>query len=179
MKLMFKYVHLTRWLFLFIALTAVLACKSYLTYEGQEVAEEDRIEIKTGGPNEGAMRTNDLTFDYAYERNGDDFTLSGTISWANHLLYNFKTMEHFSLMLYFVDGSGKIIEEKNIVRSGHYVEIENLSFEKQFSLPAGAVAMVFGYSGKAVDGGSASSEGGRGEQIDWDFWKSPVQRRVF
>ena len=179
MKLRFKRTHWLRWLFFGVALTALLSCKSYLTYEGQEVAEEDRIEIKEGGPNKGALSTYDFSLSYVYERNKDGFTLSGKVTWSNHIIYNFRILEHFDLRVHFVDGSGKIIEGKGIVYSGHNMEIENLSFKKDFTLPAGAVAMVFSYSGRATEHGAAGNSDDQGGQTDWEFWKSPVSRRIF
>ena len=179
MKLIFKKHHRIQWPFFIVALSVLLSCTSYLTYEGHEVAKEDRIEIKEGGPNKGAMRTYDLILDYVYEQKKDGFTLSGKISWSRHIEYNFRTLEHFSLKVYFVDSFGKIIEGKDIVRSGHNVEIENLSFEKHLTLPAGAVAMVFSYSGRATEHGTAGNLNVQGGQTDWEFWKSPVRRKLF
>ena len=179
MKRIFKKHHRIKWLFFIIALSVLLSCTSYLTYEGHEVAEEDRIEIKEGGPNKGAMRTYDLTLDYVYEQKKDGLTLSGKISWSRHIENNFRMLEHFYLRVYFVDSFGKIIEGKGIIHSGHNVEIENLSFEKHFTLPSGTVAMAFGYSGRATEYGTAGDRNVQGGQTDWEFWKSPVRRRLF
>lgn len=179
MKLTFKKTHKIQWLFFIFALPVLLSCTSYLTYAGHEVAEEDRIEIKEGGPNKGALSTYDFSLGYVYERNRDGFTLSGKVAWSNHIIYNFRILEHFDLRVHFVDDSGKIIEGKGIVFSGHNMEIENLSFEKHFTLPAGAVAMVFSYSGRATEHGTAGNVDDQGGQTDWEFWKSPVRRRIF
>ncbi len=175
MKLTYKKTRRAQWLLLIVALSAFLSCTSYLTYAGHEVAEEDRIEIKEGGPNKGAMRTYDLTLDYVYEKNKDGFILSGKVSWAQHIEYNFRMLDHFYMRVYFVDSSGKIIEGKSIILSGHNMEIENMSFEKHFTLPVGAVAMVFSYSGRATEHGTAGNMNVQGGQTDWEFWKSPIR----
>ena len=99
MKLTYKKTRRAQWLLLIVALSAFLSCTSYLTYAGHEVAEEDRIEIKEGGPNKGAMRTYDLTLDYVYEKNKDGFTLSGKVSWAQHIEYNFRMLDHFYMRI--------------------------------------------------------------------------------
>ncbi|HIJ55369.1 MAG TPA: hypothetical protein HPQ03_04505 [Deltaproteobacteria bacterium] len=173
MKQTFKKTRRIRWLFLIVTLSAIFSCTSYFTYKGQEVAEADRIEIKEGGPYTGSWDTRDLSLDYVYEQKKDSFTLSGKVTFNKHIIYNFRLLDYFDLRVHFVDGSGKIIEGKGIVSSGHHVEIENLPFKKQFALPSGAVAMVFSYSGRASELGD---EAGR---TDYEFWESPVRRRIF
>jgi len=176
MKLTFNKTHRIQWLFFIVAPFVFLSCTSYFTYEGYEVAEEDRIEIKEGGPNKGSWPTNDLTLDYTYKNHMDDFIISGKVSWAKHIEYNFRTLDHFFLRVYFVDAAGKIIAGKGVVYSGNNLEIENLSFEKQFVLPAGTVAMVFSYSGKVSEHGTGGDRNFQGGRTDWDFWKSPGRR---
>lgn len=179
MKPIFKKNHRIQWLFFIVVVSVLLSCTSYLTYEGREVAEEDRIEIKEGGPNKGAMQTYDLTLDYVYEQKKDGFTLSGKISWSKHIENNFRMLEHFYLSVYFVDSFGKIIKGKGIIHSGHNMEVENMSFEKHVTLPSGAVAMVFSYSGKASEHSTVGERNVQGGRTDWEFWKSPVRRKLF
>lgn len=166
-----------RTLFFIIPVLSLTACSGNpFTYEGHVVAEEDRIEIKEGGPHNGFWKTYDINVDYTYEKKTNALFFTGEISFNKHLMYNFRTLEHFYFRIYFVDEEGKILDGKGLVYSGYRVPLGPLSFQKELPLPDDSVAMVFSYTGSADEqGGGIDSEiDGR---TDWDFWRSPIRRR--
>lgn len=173
MKLTFNWNHKIQWLFFIVIFSGLLSCMNYITYKGHEVAEEDRLPIHDGGPNHGFWQTNDLSVNYVYHKTANDIQLSGEISFAVHLMNSFSSLDSFHLRIYFLDGDGRIIEGKGIFYSGYKVSIENMEFNRRLSLPADTTAMVFSYTGTASD--QSGDEG----KLNYEFWKSPVSRRIF
>ncbi len=162
-------------LFIIVLLLLGTSClKSAMTYEGKQVKEENRIAISEGGPHKSDWKTRDLTLNYAYTRKGDNLAFSGVIKFANHLVNGYIALVDFRIHIHFTDAEGIINGGQVVAISGHRVEIEIISFEKQIELPPGAVSMVFSYRGSADQGGR--NEGSwMGEGSDWDFWTTPTR----
>ena len=158
-----------------LALISLTACQgSLLSYRGRAAKPENRIDLKNGGPYRGFYQTRDIAIDYEYVNQADAFQFSGAVKFDNALVYNFRTVENFSLQLNYLDSDGKVIDTTWLARSGYQQQIEDLPFSRTLSLPLGTAGLAFSYSGTTREGGG----GGGGENFpnggdSWDFWMTP------
>ncbi len=147
-------------------LITVAGCKPGLI--GPEtVPPQNRIALADESDS-GAWDTDDLVVSYHYQRRPEALDFSGKVEFFGKISGSFEVLERFSLTLYLLDEAGDIIESKALASSGYYKEIKPIPFSKTIPLPAGATGFAFGYSGKAVSGGS-EDEGGS----SWQFWETP------
>lgn len=157
-------------------LLGITACQhSIFTYNGKIVKPENRIPLKEGGPHKSEWKTEDLTLNYQYQRQGETLEIYGTVTFANHLVYNFRDFSDFFLIVYFTDMAGGINGEQSLTSAGMGQPIEKMTFNKRIPLPPGAESMVFGYRGKAVDQSSSDGSFGLGGSADWEFWTTPTR----
>ncbi len=98
--------------------------------------------------------------------------LSGQVKFDNHLQYNFTSLDHFFLWIYFIDEEGKIIGDKAIAVAGYRKRLKNISFDHNLQMPSNVNGIAFGYDGTAREGGG-SDRGIDGGGTSWDFWKVP------
>ena len=142
-------------------------------YANKIIPEKNLIALKTGGPYENSWVTEDLLVNYHYTRNADQLKISGTIDFDDHLK-GFDKLDYFDFWIYFTSSENKIIGHLLISPFTFFDQIEKTSFEKTYTLPAGAAAMVFSYRGSASDGSSGGDDSVRDGGISWVFWKTPL-----
>ena len=155
-----------KFFYFFIILTLLNGC-SYLTYRGKTATQKERIILKEGIEQQGVFKSYDLSLSYQYLRQSSNLTLSGVIEPADNLKYNFTHVEHFDFRVYFLDADNRILSYKELFGSKRKDAIQTWKFKRGILLPENTSAMVFGYSGKATEGGY---DGG---MTTWDFWLSP------
>lgn len=158
--------NIAKLLFLFFLLTLFNGC-SYLTYQGKTASQKERIVLKEGAEQKGVFKSYDLSVSYQYLCQGSNLTLSGIIEPADNLKYNFTHVEHFDFRVFFLDADSRILSYKDLFASKWKGAIETWTFKKSFVLPENTDAMVFSYSGKAIEGGYD------GDAAIWSFWLSP------
>ena len=156
-------------------LLGLLGCRhGVFTYNGRIVKPENRIPIMEGGPHTAVWKAEDLTVNYRYQRQDGTLEISGTVAFADHLVYNFRDFSNFILTLYFTDADGKILGDHTLTGAGMGQPIEEIPFHRRPALPPGAAGMVFGYQGRAVDMSGGDAFGVEGA-TDWEFWKTPTR----
>jgi len=144
------------------------------SYNGDMVKPENRIPLKEGGPYTSQWRAEDLAVNYEYQKHGDIFEISGDVTFANSIIYNFRDFSSFFLTMYFTDAAGRIIGDETLTSAGPGQMIGSLTFHKKLTLPPGAENFVFAYRGRVTDhsgGGNFGVSGG----IDWQFWTTPTR----
>ena len=168
-----KFTHAVKLVAGALALISLAACQgTLLSYRGRAAKPENRIELKTGGPYHGFYQSRDIAVDYTYLNRADAFQFSGVVKFDNALVYNFRTVENFSLQLNFLDAEGKVIDTTWLASSGYRQEIDDLPFSRTLALPLGTTGLAFSYSGRAREGGSSGDESPNGGDT-WDFWMTP------
>lgn len=138
---------------------------NFLGYEGELVAEENRVPLQSGGPHSGVWDTNDLIVQYRYTRDGGMLGIAGDIQLVGGTA-NFQIVKKFSLSVYFVDGNGRILEQAKLFGAGGGRQIRFWSFEKAMQPPPETRSMAFGYSGVV--------RGTGWDAATWSFWKTPL-----
>ena len=146
-------------------LIAVAGCKPGLI--GPETVPPQNRIMLAGESGSGAWDTNDLVVSYQYQREPGRLRISGKVDFLGGVS-NFDAFERFSLTLYLLNEAGDIIGNRRIAASGYYQEVEPIAFDETVQLPEETAAFAFGYSGKAVSGGSADDGGS-----SWQFWETP------
>ena len=149
------------------------ACNASLfSYLGATVDTENRIALLEGKSRKGSWNTRDLSVNYNYKMDTNFLQLSGQVEFDNHLQYNFTSLNHFSLWVYFIDEEGKIVGYKAIAVAGYRRRIKNISFDHNIEMPSNVNSITFGYDGTASEGGGLN-RGIDGDGTSWDFWKVP------
>ena len=157
-----------------VLLASLAGCGSLPKYYSDKIIPENNlIALKTGGPHENNWVTEDLLVSYLYTRNEDQLKISGTIDFADNLKA-FNKLDYFDFWVYFTDSENKIIGHLLISPFTFFDQVEKTAFEKNYTLPAGANAMVFSYRGSASEGGSGGGDSLRDGGISWTFWKTPL-----
>jgi hypothetical protein len=149
------------------------ACNASLfSYSGATVDTENRIALLEGKSRKGSWNTRDLSVNYNYKMDTNFLQLSGQVEFDNHLQYNFTSLNHFSLWVYFLDEEGKIVGYKAIAVAGNRRRLNNISFDHNLEMPSNVNSITFGYDGTAREGGG-SDKRINGGGTSWDFWKVP------
>jgi hypothetical protein len=138
---------------------------NFLGYRGELVAEENRVPLQSGGPHSGVWDTDDLVVQYRYTRQGGTLGIAGDIEFVGGAA-RFQIVKKFRLSLYFLDGSGRILEQALLFGAGGGRHIRLWSFDKEMQPPPDTRSMTFGYSGVVRGTGRGASP--------WSFWKTPI-----
>ena len=158
---------------LFFMLSSTACNASLFSYSGATVDMENRIALVEGKSHKGSWHTRDLSVNYNYKIAANIMQLSGQVDFDNYLQYNFTSLDHFYLWIYFLDEEGKIIGDKAIAVAGYRKRLKNISFDHNLQMPSNANGIAFGYNGTAREGGGGSDRGIDGGGTSWDFWKVP------
>ena len=172
-----KLINTNKFMF-YISLSLIVifssaACyASLFSYSGATVDMENRIALLEGKSHKGSWDTRDLSVNYNYKMDANILQFSGQVEFDNYLQYNFTSLDHFFLWIYFLDEEGKIIGDKAIAIAGHRKRLKNISFDHSLQMPGNANGIAFGYDGTARAGGGPVA-GDDGGGTSWDFWKVP------
>ena len=162
-----KAVVVITWLVVF----GVYGCQTgALSFQGRAVKPENRILFPTEGTSAGSWQTRDMTIDYQLTRKAEGVLLTGTLNWANHILYNFNQIR-LSLRANFFDGQDTITGGQAVpVLSSHRL-VESPQINVLLNAVPTDKGLAFSYSGRATDGGTTTR--GRGDAIDFSIWHTP------
>jgi hypothetical protein len=153
----------------------VVACQGrFFNYRGAVVRQENRIELREGGPHKGSWKTGDLSVHYQYLKDQGKVELFGTVELAKRLSKSFTTLEYLILRVHLLDSEGKVLVSKGIAASEYRHMVRKLSFNRSLELPPGTAAIAFSYTGRVRDGGGtgrALEDAGNGDSMD--FWIYP------
>ncbi len=161
----------TRSLLSLTLIALVLSIASFWTTAGWSqngsVPSQDRITISQP-QNSGVWKAKDLTVDYSYSRNQDQFNLSGKVNFADYMTLGYSLLQDFRLSAIFFDENGRVIETKGITTQRG--SLESFPFRVALRLPSRALSMSFSYQGKAIESGGEDGGGGA-----TNFWYNPIR----
>ena len=148
--------------FLLILPIALAGCQGKMfSVEGAFVAEEKRIALPQEGSSSGSWQgKKDLTVNYTLARTQNELQMSGDI-----LLRRHKKLVSFSFSTVLIGGDGKVLEVVPVTTGGGRRKIEQISFNRELSLPPDARFFSFSYSG--TTGGTGDSGSPK------SFWSAP------
>jgi len=139
-----KVLFIIKWYFVLISLVSIVACQSSLfSYRGRTVEPDRRIDLLEGGPHEGSWHTFDLTIEYQYEKKADKLQLSGVAELSDHYKYNYETLDHFYLTVFFLDIEGKVLDSKLVYNAISSYLDDEFYFKKNLEIPSNAVSITF------------------------------------
>jgi hypothetical protein len=149
-------------------LVVLVACKSSsFTYRGKTSEEKSRIALQNGS-HKSVWKTNDVSAQYSYTCNANNFQISGQVNLGAGLKAASDIVQSFIFRLNFLNVDGKVLDNKVLAEAGFREPITTWQYDKNFKLPTGTTAIAFSYQGQmGVDkgGGNASAE----------FWHDPFQ----
>jgi hypothetical protein len=129
--------------------------------ENRAVAKERRIDLDFGEPQTGTWQGRHVTVEYRYNIEGSRMTIEGRVLFPRR-----KLIDTFDLDLNVTDNTGVILRSELLASAPYRRMIQTLAFQRNLSLPEGADAMVFSYSG-------VSRGIGEGAGSPHRFWQSP------
>ncbi len=129
---------------LIIFLVSIAACQSSLfSYRGRTVEPDRQLALLEGGPHEGSWQTFDLTVEYQYEKKAGQLQLAGVAELSDHYKYNYETLDHFYLTLFFLDIEGKVLDSKLVLNAISSDLDDEFYFKKNLQIPSGTVSFTF------------------------------------
>ena len=134
-------------LFLAVWLTG---CQSFAQRDvGKIVPEFNRVAIPSQGTSSHTFKTNDMTVEYQCRRAGNKFKI-----WGSGKL-RFEDLHELIFHLYFLDAQGRVINVHNFYSFADQEDFDVLKydvpvFQRDLTIPAGAVAFALGYDGTTV-----------------------------
>ena len=135
---------------------------------GKFVTVQDRICLKKNGAAGINWGSRDINLMAQCQIQGQEIAIAGDIRFASHLVYNYSSLEHFRIYVYFTDDSGKVLQKRLLaVNSGHMKPLEDIRFNRSFKLPEAVGCLAFEYDGRAFDDSDDSA-------IGWWFSHSPA-----
>ncbi len=120
-----------------------------LTPVGKSVPRADRFEI--GASKTYRVETNDLTASFETNRAGNTLRLKGTIRFADRIRNSFRTLESFSMWIYFTGENGEVLSAPRIWTADRNRTMTDPQVQTQVEIPTGARALAFGYDGRAME----------------------------
>jgi hypothetical protein len=134
-------------LFLAIWLTG---CQSLAQRDvGKIVPDFNRVAIPSQGTSSHTLKTDDMAITYQCRRAGDKLKV-----WGSGKL-NFEDLDELVFHLYFLDAQGRVISTHNFYSFADQEDFDVLKynvpvFQRDLTIPAGAVAFALGYDGTTV-----------------------------
>jgi len=157
------------WLLL---LTGLSGCGLLPKHYGNTIIPENNLNaLKTGGPHEDTWSTEDVILNYRYTQKAGQLTISGTIDLVDSLK-SYDKLDYLDFWIYFTNSENKIIGQLLISPITFFNQVEETAFEKTYTLPPDAKAIVFSYRGSVSESGSGG-DGIRDGGTTWVFWKAP------
>lgn len=134
-------------LFLVVWLTG---CQSIAQRDvGKIVPEFNRVAIPSQGTSSHIFKTSDMTLTYKCRRAGNKLKV-----WGSGKL-RFEDLDELIFHLYFLDAQGRVISTHNFYSFADQEDFDVLKynipvFQRDLTIPAGAVAFALGYDGTTV-----------------------------
>ena len=154
----------------FLAAVLVGCQAGALGYQGKVVKPENRIFFPTEGTLSGVWETRDMIIEYQLSRKAEGIQLTGTLEWANHIIYNYTRIQ-LSLRANFFDANNTITGGQAIALSGPYPLKNSMLINALLRASEDNKGLAFSYSGRATD--RASMMEGNGDSIVFTIWHTP------
>ena len=132
--------------FVLILIVTMASCQGkFMTDQERVVAEEKRIGLQQEGSESGSWQgRTDLTVNYTTTRTGNVLQIAGVI------VFNWQEMlDNFRISLVLIDANGSVLDIVPITSAGARREVEQVSFNKELTLPSDARSFAFTYNGEA------------------------------
>lgn len=142
-----------------------------LGFQGWVVKPDNRILFPPEGTSTGSWQTRDMTIEYQLTRKSDGVHLTGTLYWANHIVYNYNQVR-INLRANYFDSQDTVTGGQGIPLLGSFRLQESLQINRILTPSATDKGLAFSYSGRATDGASGRMRG-RGDAIDFSIWHTP------
>ncbi|MDD2390508.1 MAG: hypothetical protein PHP23_12350 [Desulfobacterales bacterium] len=160
-----KFSGIRIWLAVGLICLAAGCGGSFFSYQGRTVPLDQRIELKPGSSGPQQWTTADLTLTYTYIMENGRIGISGAADLAERYQYTFHAVENFFLSVHFLDPEGRVQKSIRLVSSEYYAPIQQMKFNRHYSLPPGTTSVTFSYRGALVEGGT--------DRTGWNFWHNP------
>lgn len=151
-----------------LLLISLTSCQgAYYGFANKYVNDMDRLPIGDMARQYRLWQGPDVLVDYTSIINNGRLDISGNITFADRITYNFPTIKYFHLDILFVDSQGKVLSVIGVISGSALDSRDRLAFSRVVPVPDRAASFAFSYSGDAVgdddDGGGSNS-----------FWHFPV-----
>jgi hypothetical protein len=133
--------------FSFLFLSALAACSSLVSYQGQTANPQSRIALQEG-QHKGVWSTDDLSIEYSYLQNSNNLRLSGQVELSNALKDVSDVVANFLLQVVFLNAESRALGTKELVNTGFAEPITQWQFDRTYVMPANTAAMAFSYTGQ-------------------------------
>ena len=116
---------------------------------GQMVPDFNRVAIPSEGTSSHTINTSDMTVTYQCRRAGDKLKI-----WGSGKIRH-ETVNELVFQLYFLDAQGRVISVHDFYSFADQQDFDILKFtmplfERDLTIPAGAVAFAIGYEGTTM-----------------------------
>lgn len=142
----------------------VAACQTSPFNSGPKTVSSKALLEAPAGKHAGTWQGDDLSIDFEYNRNDGVMDLSGTLHFADHMIYNFKLLRRFQVSVIFADQDARVLEIKGLT-----TEIGNfdpIPIRARLTLPPRTAFISFSYQGTAIEG---DDPGGGGVSYFWEY----------
>ena len=99
--------------------------------------------------------------------------MKSTVKLTSGLSTGYTAIESFRVRVNFLDAQQTVLASQIVYIGGQRVPIRTWRYEKQYDLPANAVAFNFSYAGTVVDLSGSGDRGLTGDSVAWEFWRHP------
>lgn len=132
-----------------LGMLASAGCANFLKPETGAIARpEARIPLPERGGQEQTFSAGDLTIVYSLSGANQPFTLTGTLVFAQSLVYSFPIVSKFFLKMSFLDDQGRVLETTDITPVfGSMGVPDKLDLRVTRVAPPGSRAIAFNYFG--------------------------------
>ena len=147
MKNLFK-----KYLFLFLLSSFALAgCQTTTGYYKGAKADQETI-ISVADKANGVRHWKDLyvDIDYSFKQQGNQLLVDGILAFSGYPKQMMASVKDFKLKLFLLDQDGRVLDYYDLKRTVSSSLDQKTAFGKSVQMPAGTVAMSFGYEGEFV-----------------------------
>ncbi len=157
---------------LLVCLALVACATASAPHIGKTARPENRFPLSELPASETTWSAKDLSLNYLAVNQGGNLAISGFVAFSPNLA-KYPNINSFRIYLHFLDGGGTVLDSKLLWVTARRVDkrFVRWTFEKQWSVPPGAVALAFSYRGGVVDGGGESSNSP--SSAGWEVYQSP------
>lgn len=133
--------------FLLLFMVALFACKAGpTTYIGKTAEEKSRITLQDGS-HQAEWKTKDVSAQYSYSRNSDNFQISGQVELGPGLKASSEIVQSFIFQVNFLNAGDIVLDTKDLAIANYRKPFMKWHFDKSFRLPTGTTAIAFSYNG--------------------------------
>jgi len=132
------------------ALVFIVGCQQDLI--GKEVPQSKRIKLVKSGPQTGRLEAFDYSMNYKYLYTQPNGGTMGAMEFSASLEKSSGGLDSLTIWVYLLDGSGRILETKNIYDSGYKARRMERSFSVTLETPPETAGISFAHTAQASMG---------------------------